>query len=236
MYGGIACVTMVLLGIDIGYRPRSEGGMEYLIQIDAQNLESLKSGMPLESAIPPKVRDVRAYRITFGTSPLPHELPPQSLEKAEKPRLPEVDHHKRDEAPPRNFDTEDAPRDPFRHSRAGSGFPADERTSSPHWGDIHPGPAMQSLPRAFPQDPAGRPIPEQSATFLQPGSTIAERSTAEPKFGTAEETPPKKPWIPLVLFVVLFVASATCNGYLGLLLYEGRRRYQALMGRMKDKG
>jgi hypothetical protein len=95
---------------------------------------------------------------------------------------------------------------------------------------------MQSLPRAFPQDPAGRPIREQSATFLQPGSAIVERSAAEPKFAAAEETPQKKPWIPLVLFVVLFVASATCNGYLGLLLYEGRRRYQALMRRMKDKG
>jgi hypothetical protein len=234
MYGEIACVTMVLLGIEFGYRPRSEGGMEYLIQIDAQNLESLKSGVPLESAIPPKVRDVRAYRITFGTGPLPKTLPPPSVEKPEKPRVPEIEHHRRDEAPPHPRITEETHGDPFRPSHPGSSFPGGDRASAPHWGDIRPGSAAQSLPGFLPREPISSPIPERSTSFSQLGPPATERLTAESKPGVPEETG-KKPWMPLVLFVVLFVGSATCNGYLVLLLCEGRRRYRALMERMTDE-
>jgi hypothetical protein len=233
MYGEIACVTMVLLGIEVGYRPRSEGGMEYLIQVDAQNLESLKSGMPLESAIPPKVRDVRAYRITFGAGPLPKTLPAPSAEKPEKSRPPEIEHPRYEKIPTPN--PVSTPPDPFRHTHPGGGFSAADRAALPRWDDSRPGPASPSRPRTFPHEPASSPIPEQSASFSEPGATAAERPAAEAKSAASAETT-KKPWAPLVLFVVLFVGSATCNGYLAFLLYEGRRRYRKLMGRIKDEG
>jgi hypothetical protein len=231
MYGGIACVTAMLLGIDFGYRPRSEGGVEYLIQIEPQTLESLKNGAPLESAIPPQVRDVRAYRITVGTGPLPHVLPPPPAEKREKPRPAEMEHRHHDEAPSPNRLTENTPGESFPHSRSDiHSHHSDEPPPSPSWPGIHPGSVNPSPPRTFLQDPSGRPIPEQSASFIQSGSSTTGPSSAGPQGGVPEQTP-SKPWIPLVLSVVLLSASVTCNGYLLWLLYEGRQRYRAIVDR-----
>ncbi len=231
MYGEIACVAAVLLGIDFGYRPRSEGGVEYLIQIEPQTLESLKNGAPLESAIPPHVRDVRAYRITVGTGPLPHVLPPPTVERQEKPRSAEMEHRHRAEALSRDRLTEDTPGEPFHHSRLDMPtHHGEEPLTSPSWPGIHPGPINPSPPRVFLHEPSSRPIPEQSAAFLQAGSSISGRSSADPLSGTPEQTH-SKPWLPLVLSVVLLSASVTCNGYLVWLLYEGRRRYRALVDR-----
>jgi hypothetical protein len=76
MCGSIVCIAAVMLGIDAGWRPLPEGGVEYLIQIEPQLLETLESGDPIQSDIPPHVKNVRAYKITVGTDELPRELPP----------------------------------------------------------------------------------------------------------------------------------------------------------------
>jgi len=77
MVGQLICVVAVTLGIDYGYRPWSEGGTEYLLQIEPEMLDSLREGNVIQSEVPPWVGDIRAYRITVGNEELPRE-PPRS--------------------------------------------------------------------------------------------------------------------------------------------------------------
>lgn len=78
MCGNIVCVAAVLLGIDAGWQPLPQGGVVYLIQIEPQVFERLKSGeiTAVESDVPPYVKDIRTHRISVGTAELPRELPP----------------------------------------------------------------------------------------------------------------------------------------------------------------
>ncbi len=70
----------LVLAADVGWRPLpSGGGMEYLIQLSAKDLEAIRSGEAWMTDIPPSVGEVRAYRITMGTGTLPRVDPPPSL-------------------------------------------------------------------------------------------------------------------------------------------------------------
>ena len=75
MGANFACIAAVLLGVDAGWQPLPDGGVQYLIQIEPQLLETLASGEPIQSDVPSFVKDVRSYRITVGTAELPRELP-----------------------------------------------------------------------------------------------------------------------------------------------------------------
>ena len=74
---GIACLTVALLGIDSGWEPMSGGGVEYFLQIQPSELESLNR--PDETRIswvPSQVRDVRKITLTVGTETLARIDPP----------------------------------------------------------------------------------------------------------------------------------------------------------------
>ena len=79
MTGITVWVAAILLGVDAGWQPRPEGGMEYTIQIEPGTLESMKAGVMIESDVPPEVRDIRTYRVVVGTEPLPRKLPEKPL-------------------------------------------------------------------------------------------------------------------------------------------------------------
>jgi hypothetical protein len=83
------CVAAAALGIDVGWQRLPEGGMEYIIQLDPQTLEILRSGEPIQSDIPPNAGDVRSYRIVVGAQKLPRETPPAAEPSAtQKPTEP----------------------------------------------------------------------------------------------------------------------------------------------------
>ena len=78
MCGLVVCLATVVVGIDAGWQPLDEGGVEYLIQIEPQLLDALRSGETadfLRSEIPTHVKDVRAFRISVGNGELPRRLP-----------------------------------------------------------------------------------------------------------------------------------------------------------------
>jgi len=75
MYWLVMCVPGLTLGVDVGWQPLPEGGMEYIIQIEPELLEALGRGEQVQSDIPPQVGDVRAYRILVGNQPVPRKLP-----------------------------------------------------------------------------------------------------------------------------------------------------------------
>lgn len=72
----LVCLAACALGVDYGYQPLPGGGVEYLIQIPPQSLDSLKDGRAIASDVPRQVKDIRAFRITVGTQRLERELPP----------------------------------------------------------------------------------------------------------------------------------------------------------------
>ncbi|HET6880173.1 MAG TPA: hypothetical protein VFI31_08465 [Pirellulales bacterium] len=80
MSGILVCLSAAVLGVDYGWQPVAGGGIEYIIQIEPELVESLKAGNDLFSDLPASVRNIRSYRITVGTGRLPHhgEPPPAS--------------------------------------------------------------------------------------------------------------------------------------------------------------
>lgn len=66
-----------LLGIDVGWQPIEEGGLEYIVQIDPETLARMKPGDEFATGIRPVLRDVRRYRIVIGKGPLPRIALPE---------------------------------------------------------------------------------------------------------------------------------------------------------------
>lgn len=73
----LACATPM---VDVGWQQLDDGAYEYIIQIEPSQLDSLRAGHDVMSDLPPALRDIRRYRITVGTGPLPHEgIPPELI-------------------------------------------------------------------------------------------------------------------------------------------------------------
>ena len=86
MQSAILGLSMCLLGVDVGWRPLPTGGVEYIIQIDPQEL-SLIRREEAESAVPAEVKDIRRHRIVIGTDKLPRIAPPPEKEKPSAPAI-----------------------------------------------------------------------------------------------------------------------------------------------------
>ncbi len=67
-------VATAALGVDVGWEPLSDGGVEYIIQIEPQWLDSLAKDHDVSSDLPVGL-DVRRFRITVGTRQLPRIMP-----------------------------------------------------------------------------------------------------------------------------------------------------------------
>jgi hypothetical protein len=76
MFAHVLCLSAVIVGINVGWQPLQEGGTEYIIQLDPQSLEALKSGEPIRSDVLPGAGDVRSYKIILGTEKPPRISPP----------------------------------------------------------------------------------------------------------------------------------------------------------------
>ena len=75
MYAFMLCVAAAAVGIDYGWERRTEGGVEYIIQLDPQTLDAMRAGEPIGSDIRPEAGEVRSLRIVVGAKPLPRETP-----------------------------------------------------------------------------------------------------------------------------------------------------------------
>jgi len=59
-------IAAATLGFQTGWERLPEGGMEYVIQLDAQTIAALNDGQIIQSDIPTKAGDIRSYRIYVG--------------------------------------------------------------------------------------------------------------------------------------------------------------------------
>lgn len=87
----LTCLALALVGVDLGYRPASNGGTEFIIQINPATLQALRPGEPIDIDVPREARDMRPshFSITLGNERLPHEVPlTASLPPATAPIVP----------------------------------------------------------------------------------------------------------------------------------------------------
>ena len=204
MCANIACIAAVLLGIDVGWKPLPEGGTEYLIQIEPNLLETLKSGEPILSDVPPYVKDVRSYRITVGTGELPRELPPESGVGGQGPEVSGPSpSHPLIASPPHPFTPSPfAPPNPLEPDPGGKPITA------------------QQAVRLQPADATPKPDSK-----LEPEATAEKQSQEEAQ---------ARPWKPLILTLLGLFASLGTNGFLLWIAADFRNRYRALLRRMGD--
>jgi hypothetical protein len=82
-------VATATLGIQTGWERLPEGGMEYVIQLDAAALNALRDGQAIQSDIPSAAGEIRSYRIYMGNAKPQRQDPPLKLAPplppAEKP-------------------------------------------------------------------------------------------------------------------------------------------------------
>ncbi len=83
MNGIFMLAAAAALGVDVGWRPLDDGGFEYIIQIEPELLDSLRDGQDILSQLPPGLLDVRRYRITVGTGPVPRIGEPEKPEASQ---------------------------------------------------------------------------------------------------------------------------------------------------------
>ncbi len=75
-----------LVGVDVGGQPLNSGGMEYIIQIEPDSLDSLANGQDIISDVPTFLRDARTYRVRIGKDVLPQQGPKAAT--PDQPTLP----------------------------------------------------------------------------------------------------------------------------------------------------
>jgi hypothetical protein len=85
MTGVLVCLSAAVLGVDFGWQPLADGGVEYIIQIEPQMLDSLQDGQSLSSALPAFGHNIRRYRIVVGTADLPHHGEPLPEAPSDQP-------------------------------------------------------------------------------------------------------------------------------------------------------
>ncbi len=71
MNGLLLLVAAATTGVDVGWQPLAGGGYEYIIQIEPEALAAMQQGRDVVSDLPPELRNIRRYRITIGTGPVP---------------------------------------------------------------------------------------------------------------------------------------------------------------------
>ena len=91
----LVCVAAATLGVQVGWKPLPEGGMEYIIQLDAPTLDALRNGQTLQSDIPSAAGEIRSYCIYMGPgkpvreNPPPKPAPPAAKPVAAEPQQPQ---------------------------------------------------------------------------------------------------------------------------------------------------
>jgi hypothetical protein len=209
MFAHVLCFCTAVVGIDVGWQPMQEGGVEYIIQLDPQSLEALKAGEPIQSDIPPGAGDVRSCKFYLGAEKPPRISPPKKFMQL----------------PPASTG-EDArmPAATLPEIQDGSAVkPPDQQAAAPD--------QSTPFPRTLKPDPAGKPLTARSAAFSEPADGIAKSEATSQNRSEGKKDEPAKPWMPLVLVSLGLFASLGGNAYLTWIFTDLRRRYRATLSK-----
>jgi hypothetical protein len=225
---------MATLGVEMGWQPSPDGGIEYIIQVKPHMLQILASGEDICCDIPPKVRGGHCFRLTAGTEELPREGRPEPEPAAMPPS----------ETPPPGAP---APMPSLMQPR----YPGLGETPAPEPEVGRATIPSESGPSAAPPWETPRPLPpptdtqplsgsgEKPAMFVEEEPAMPsppEPENQEKAPGTAQQQEPEKPWAPFTLALAGFFGSFGGMLYTGWLAWGYRRKYHSLLQQMIDAG
>lgn len=255
----LAAIGILAMGLQVGWQPSPDGGVEYIVQVEPELLEDLAPGdLVAQSDFPPElVSRVTSYRVTVGTEPPPRIDPPP---------LPETTEDQHAESPPGQSQaapdqqSQEQPTPPFP-APSGASVPADtgqarmaadEAPSGGEPGTLPPTPDSQpldSVPTSFTegnglasserlQHTEDREDTEHSEPPTGSPSDASAPNGGSPSDKSANDTQKAssdRPWLALTLAVSGMVAAMAGMLYTGWLAWEYRRKYLALLRSMLDE-
>ena len=134
MIGTILCVAALTLGVEVGWEPNDDGGLEYIVQIDPESLKNLEKGAPLRSDFPRGLRGLQTIRFQVGDKKPPRiALAPPLSPSAQQPAklaLPENPRGKPLSAQKAVFEDPNGP-DALSKAEAGKENPGEEKAVKP---------------------------------------------------------------------------------------------------------
>lgn len=229
----LTCLALALVGgVDLGYQPAANGGLELIVQIDANTFQTLRENDPISVAVPREAQQVRPSQITvaLGSARLPQSLPPQISPPQGSP-LPGT------AAAPAT-----APRVRASPIPNTSVLPATVESPLPSTGgpSLTPGDAQgparipppsgaiaaptttneQSQGAADPRATASGPAASQQGNSYTPSAFDNGDSKGAISFNGKQ-----------LFLVLLVIALAASNGYVGWLFLDARQRYLGLLAR-----
>lgn len=211
-------VATLTLGVDTGWQPAPEGGVEYIIQIDPLLLRSLSADEPITSEVPEVLGPVRRFRVQLGTGPLPHVAPEPPPTKPAPP-LATDDTHAFDL--PQDDETGNMRRIPKKAEKLG--------TTAQQPRAFEPGQRAAPLAESSPavKQASAEKSDEAPAAAASPRTAAGNRSNSQ-SAGTSAAAPSGRPWGPFLFSLLLLTASLAANVYLVWIWLDTRRRYQTL--------
>jgi len=253
MSGTLVGLVAVILGIDAGWQPTPNGGLEYIIQIEPEMLDRLRAGQEIQSDIPPELRSVESYRIIVGKNKLPRKGLPSKSATAPKPTAEENPAPVK--KPPPEQETKAVPKPTADQTRMPGQEPArlvPENLAAPSLSSAFPplvDPPNQNtpspsdafgnqdreredgVPRELPLQAEGRMLEADTALFEQ---GVGQQADSTPDgMSPANEAP--KPW--LLFWAVAGTAVGLFAAFLYLLWihWETRSRYRALLAQCEPE-
>jgi hypothetical protein len=79
MNAWVLALLPAVIGVDYGWERKPDGSIVYIIQVEPEAVESMKTGAELVGALPPELRNITNYKIRLGRDLLPNhnKLPPE---------------------------------------------------------------------------------------------------------------------------------------------------------------
>lgn len=210
------CAILLVAAVDYGYEPMDDGGIRYLIRIEPHMVDLLARGQVFGSDIPPEAAGrVRAFRVYSAEEPASKVIPPAP------PVAPSLEHPHVDQPPALG---------PAAAERSAVSPPAAKRPVTL--------PDMFLAPEArLPSDVAPRQLPKtenvEHALALSPEKPPWQDSSlgrGDSSASRSDLTP--KPYLPLMLAVLVAAGSSTGMLYFGWLAFDYRARYRSLLRQM----
>lgn len=92
MIGTILCAATLALGVQYGWEPNGEGGLEYIVQLDEESIQNLGRGIPFRSDFPRDLQGIETIRFQVGDKrppkiALPLPAIPPTIEKQKPAEL-----------------------------------------------------------------------------------------------------------------------------------------------------
>ncbi len=219
----LTCLALALVGVDLGYRPASNGGTDFVIHINPATLQALRPGQTCDIDVPRDAREMRPihFSLTPGNEKLPGEVSVASL-------LPPTAATTM-AASPVTLATAAAPL-----SSSGGG----PVSIPPPTGFAPPPREPQNIPPTYAVSPRSavahggpllnpsNPVPSPSA-----GSRIGRLAPVGAEDGTPGQI--DRPWLGVCLLVIALLAS---NVYVFWLFLDARQRFRGLLVRTFSLG